>query len=76
MGVISCRRIEASLIPNYVRVQATTKCYCSKQGTKNRGRQKGIPGMRKSLLQVQSGSKTRPLASSGGLQQHESVGNG
>ena len=52
MGVISCRRIEASLIPNYVRVQATTKCYCSKQGTKNRGRQKGIPGMRKSLLQA------------------------
>ena len=53
MGVISCRSREASLIPNYLRVKATTKSYCSDLGTKNRGRQKGIPGMRKSLLQVQ-----------------------
>ena len=27
MGVISCRSREASLIPNYIRINATTECY-------------------------------------------------
>ena len=38
MGVISLRSREASFIPNYIRVEATTNCYCSNLGTKNRGR--------------------------------------
>ena len=53
MCLISCRSREASLIPNYVIIKATTKCYCGNLGTKNRGHQKGIPGMLKCLLQAQ-----------------------
>ena len=29
LGVISCRSGEASLIPNYIRIHATTECYRS-----------------------------------------------
>jgi len=53
MGAISWRIREATEIPNYVRVVATAKCYCSNDGTDNWGRRKGIHGMRKSLLRVQ-----------------------
>ena len=64
---------EASLTPDYVRVQVKTKAYCSKFGPQHRGRKKGIAGVGESLLEVQR----RQLIGTylvRDLQQHESVG--
>ena len=74
MGVISCRSRAASIIPNYIRVKATTKYYCSNLGTKTWDARRAPPGCEKACCRS-SGSKARPLASSGDLQQHEIVGN-
>ena len=53
MGVISCRSREASLIPNYIRINATTECYRSNLGPKG-GDAGGVsPGVEKSLRTVQ-----------------------
>ena len=43
----------ASFIPNYIRVKATTKCYCSNFRNQIRGRTKGIPGWGESLQEAQ-----------------------
>ena len=45
MGVISCRSREASLIPNYIRVKASARCYSSNLGAKPRGRKNAVPGV-------------------------------
>ena len=50
--MISCRSREASLLSNYIRVKATTKCYCTKFGTKTGDATKGIPGLGKSLQEA------------------------
>ena len=44
MGVIACRSREASLIPNDIRINATTECYWSNFRSKKRGRSKCVPG--------------------------------
>ena len=74
MGVISCRSREGSVIPNYVRVKATSKRYCSNVGTENWGRPKGIPGCEKACFGY-SESKASTLASSGDLHKHEKEDN-
>ena len=53
MRVIYHRSREASVIPIYIRVKATAKCYCSNVGKEKWGPSKGIPGMRKNLFRVQ-----------------------
>ena len=53
MGVISCRSREASLIPNYIRVKASAKCYSSNLGAKPGDGIRPSPGWEKSLIVVQ-----------------------
>ena len=53
MGVISCRSREASLIPNYIRVNASAKCFSSNLEEKNGDGRRTFPGWEKSLIAVQ-----------------------
>ena len=75
MGVISCRSREASLIPNYIRVEASAKCYSSNLAAKPRGRIKAVPGVGE-RPDSYTKSKMIPLASSAPMQQLERVGSG
>ena len=53
MGVISCRSREASLIPNYIRTNATTECYRNILDPKYGDAGSVSPGVEKSLRTVQ-----------------------
>ena len=53
MGVISCRSREASLIQNYIRVEASAKCYSSNIGENPGDGRKPSPRWEKSLITVQ-----------------------
>ena len=53
MGVISCRSSEASLIPNYIPINATTECHWSNYRSSRRGRRKCLRVWEKCLRNVQ-----------------------
>ena len=58
MVVISGRSGEASIMPNDIRVKATTKCYCGNLGTKSRGRRRTSPECAKACFGY--GGSVRP----------------
>ena len=63
MGVTSCRSREASVMPTYIRVKATSKCFCGNVGTKSRGGRRASPECSKSLFRLRWKRKTRNVYS-------------
>ena len=75
MGVISCRSRETSLIPNIYELKRGRPVTAVILEQRTGDARRASPGCEKACWRY-SGSKTRPLASSGDLQQHERIGNG